>query len=109
MNALARLKDYIQAVLKRPAMYGVSSVDDIALIIRGYKQACSESGLQEVVVFFDGFNAHVASELGDTTQSWEKVIRFQSGGALDSIRLFGDLYNAFLNPSAGASVRRGEE
>lgn len=78
-------------------MYGVASVEDIWLIVQGYKQACQAEDFQEVAEFMAAFQRHVEREMnGSENNSWNRLILFHSGGALDSIRLFEDLYNGFM-------------
>ena len=91
-----KLIELITAITKRPAMYGVNKVEDIALIILGYTACSAVMGNNESdfnTEFKSFINTHFAMT-GD--HDWPRLIRFHSGGNLHSIELFSFLFSKYL-------------
>ena len=91
-----KLIELIKGIIKRPAMYGVNSVEDIALIIFGFNFCASASQGKETdfnAKFRSYINKHFEMS-GDN--DWPRIIRFHSGGNLHSVELFSILFSQYL-------------
>lgn len=99
-DCLERLFELIQATVKRPAMYCVSKVEDIALIIFGYTWALTKDETSAIADFRENFrdfvNEHFAEDFtSKKDHDWARLIRFYSAGDMHSVELFGQLFEQF--------------
>jgi hypothetical protein len=97
--------DLIEAIIHRPAMYQVESVEGLALVFFGYDYACNTD---EISLFINGFkeftNNHLESK---SSVSWERLIRFNSGGNTHSLELFYKIFKMYLESCSSPSSREG--
>lgn len=99
-KSIDKLFELIYAIIKRPAMYQVSKVEDLYLVIFGY--TCAIKGDESVYIqsfreeFRDFVNEHFAEDFtAKKDHDWVRLIRFYSAGDIHSIELFGQLFEQF--------------
>jgi hypothetical protein len=100
-EAFDRFVQTISAVVKRPAMYGVSNVEGINLFILGFQFGCSGAENRIVLEFCSGFREFINQEHAEEFSNkrdydWPRLIRFYSAGDMGSIELFGRWFDAFV-------------
>ncbi|WP_426671442.1 hypothetical protein ACPPVU_09410 [Mucilaginibacter sp. McL0603] len=96
-KAVDKLFELISAIVKRPAMYQVSKVEDIYLVIFGY---LAGSKYELLNIFHENFrifvNEHFKEDfVSKSDYDWPRLIRFYSAGDKHSIELFGQLFEQF--------------
>jgi len=99
-HSINKLTDLIVAIIKRPAMYQVSNVEDIYLIVFGYSWAIPSIEPDIFDTFLQGFKNFVNEYFAEDFSSkkdydWSRLIRFYSAGDSHSIELFGKLFEQF--------------
>ena len=86
------LKDFIKlinAITDRPGMYMVNNVENLALVIWGYKCACNSSDRDLLEKFMEDFKKSVNQrfETEDAIE-WVRLIRFHGFGGWEYIEPF---------------------
>lgn len=95
---LDKLFKLILSITERPAMYQVSKVEDIYLVIFGYLTGCQSDSLNDFHENFRAFvNKHFAEDFTSKSDyDWPRLIRFYSAGDKHSVELFGQLFNEYV-------------
>jgi hypothetical protein len=75
----------------------VNNVEDLALVIWGYKCACNNSDRDLLENFMDDFKKSVnqSFETKDAIE-WVRLIRFHGFGDANTLRLFKSVFNEFI-------------
>jgi hypothetical protein len=94
------LKDFIKlikAITDRPGMYMINNVEDLALVIWGYKCACNSSDRELLESFMDDFKKSVNKrfETKDAIE-WVRLIRFHGFGDGNTLNLFKSVFDEFI-------------
>lgn len=94
------LKDFIKlikAIADRPGMYMINNVEDVALVIWGYKSACKSSNRDLLENFMDDFKKSVNQRF-ETIEpiEWVRLIRFHGFGDGNTLSLFKSVFNEFI-------------
>lgn len=94
------LKDFIKlinVITDRPGMYMVNNVEDIALVIWGYKSACNASDRELLEKLMEDFKKSV-NERYETKEAieWVRLIRFHGFGDGNTLNLFKLAFNEFI-------------
>lgn len=101
-KAQRKFIDFIQSRTKRPAMYGAGRVEDIWIMAFAYLHALSDEDKEPISKTLSEFREFVNKHFKTKSDySWERLIRFHSGGDLHSIELFSSLFNEFLKKHKG--------
>ncbi len=89
---------FISHICKRPAMFAVSGVEDLNLVIFGYQCGLGQTPMaREVSDFMFEFRKLVNKRYGSRKDyHWAKLIRFHSGSDSHTIEIFAKLFNALI-------------
>ena len=97
MKGVEDLKEFLLAVVKRPAMYHVNSVNDLSWFVLGFQQALTGSDLDELVIFMNDFRRFVNETMqSDADHAWHRLILFNSSDDAHSVQQFGALFTEFI-------------
>lgn len=96
--------EFVKAVSRRPGMFLVNNVEDIGLVILGYKQACSfhserYSCIDEIMHDFQ----KIINDHFNTTEdlAWVSLIRFHCVSNAATLDFFNLKFNEFASAFAG--------
>ncbi|RKR81590.1 hypothetical protein BDD43_1739 [Mucilaginibacter gracilis] len=100
-EAFNRFYDWVAAILKRPQMFGVESVNDLSLVIMGIMFA--SGSLANIASDFNhSFKIYVNKNHADdfkskkTDYDWVRLVRLYSSGNKASLELFERWFNDFV-------------
>ncbi len=97
-NVQKRFVEFILAVVKRPAMFHVSKVEDIWIMTLAYQHALLGNENKTINDILSGFRTYVNKHYKTTSDhSWERLIRFHCASESHSIELFSTLFNEYLS------------
>ena len=100
-NDLQRFIELIQAINKRPGMFGVSKVEHVQLVILGFTRGAPYN--ESVSGFISELDQFVRNNYGENKEfQWVKLIRLYCGGDWDSLKQFSRLFDEFLEARNGA-------
>ncbi len=98
MKRINHFIKFINAINERPGMYGVNRVEEMGLVILGYKYAIFEKEenelLTQFMVEFREFVNHRYEHKDNF--DWVKLIRLYSGSDSHTREMFADLFNQFI-------------
>lgn len=87
--------EFVKALIQRPAMYGISRVEDFDLVFLGYITAEKEHNI-EISNFLIGFRKYVNYQFDLNQEAeWYRIIRFYSSSESNSITLFARYFNEY--------------
>jgi hypothetical protein len=100
MENIKALRDFvslINAILERPGMFLVNNVENLSLVILGYKMACKDTCVELLNNFLNDFKKYV-NERSDFKEDidWVRLIRFHGVGDKNTLDLFKRNFNDFL-------------
>jgi hypothetical protein len=96
-KVLADFVKLINAIADKPGMYMVNNVEDLALVIWGYKRACNARDRELLENLMDDFKKSV-NERFETKEvvEWVRLIRFYGFGDSNTLSLFKLAFNDFI-------------
>lgn len=99
---------FINSILERPGMFLVNNVENLALVILGYKVACKDTYVGVLNNFMDDFKKYV-NERSDFKEEvdWVRLIRFYGVGDKNTLDLFKRNFNDFLFINYPALLENG--
>lgn len=96
----ANFLTFINAICERPGMYQISKVEDIGLLIFGYKSgllSCSDQ-YETVSNLISQFNEFINKEFTTNEEiDWVRLIRFHGNGDKNSLDLFKEKFKRFIS------------
>ena len=96
MNHLNKAKfiNLISGVLKTPGLFQVNRIEDLDLIITGYKCAVNEVELED---FIADFRAYVNKRFESSEDvHWVRWIRFRAASDMHSLELGKSVFSEFI-------------
>ena len=90
--------DFVRSIIKRPALFEINKIEDLAFILSGYLSALSGEEKKGVFIFLKDFKHFVCRHFKFKKDStWQRLIRFYSGSDNNSLSLFNKLFEGFLD------------
>ncbi|RFM32356.1 hypothetical protein [Chitinophaga silvisoli] len=96
-NDLENFIKLINAITDRPGMYMVNNVEDLALVILGYKHACIASDRELLDKLIEDFSKSL-NERFETKEAieWVRLIRYHGFGDGNTLSLFKLAFDEFI-------------
>lgn len=89
--------DFVNMILKRPAMYQVNKVEDLWLVMFGYQCSLSEGANKNIGDMLLDFRKFVNKDFDSKEDfSWDKLVRLYSGSDSHSLELFNQVFSQFI-------------
>src|ERR1700742_3175503 len=98
-NSIEKLIELVNDILRKPAMYEINNVEDLGLVIWGFKSATYliKSEGEALTEFMTSFREFANKKFNSPIDSnWPRIIRFYSSGDIGSLELFKITFNEFL-------------
>lgn len=106
-KSLKEFIDFINVITERPGMFEITNVNDLGLVILGYKNCRCLTSVEVDAIdrLFEEFYIFLNKEFEMKNNStWVRLIRFISGENKVSIELFRVKFNQFLEASFFAAT-----
>ena len=92
LKPLFKMLDYVN---DRPGMFRVENVKDLSFLILGYSMSAIED---KDLAYFENFSEFVQNKFQITNgQNWCQIIEFYSSSNLNSLELFRNCLNEFID------------
>src|SRR4051812_27537205 len=105
------LKDFIvliNAIIKRPGMFMVNNVENLGLVIFGFKCACNDANRELLDNLLDGFKKNVNERFETKEDSdWVRLIRFYGVGDNNTLQLFELAFDSFISSNYSDFLEEG--
>lgn len=98
-KSLKEFIDFINSITERPGMFEITNINDLGLVIFGYKncQCLSKNDADAIDLLFNEFHIFLIKEFEVSyISTWIRLIRFVSGENKASVDLFKLKFNEFL-------------
>lgn len=98
-KTISNFSSFINSICERPGMYQINKVEDIGLLIFGYKSgllSCSDE-YETVSNLINQFNEFINKEFTTNEEiDWVRLIRFHGNGDKNSLDLFKEKFKRFI-------------
>jgi len=96
-NVLKNFIKLINVITDRPGMYMVNNVEDLALVIWGYKCACNAGDRELLENLMDDFKKNVNQRFETKEEiEWVRLFRFHGFGDGNTLSLFKLAFTEFI-------------
>jgi hypothetical protein len=100
-----RFIGFVRSVIQRPALFEVNKIEDMSLIILGFHSGLDHEDQNVIFNFLQNFKKFVRGHFNFEEEStWQRLIRFYSGGDQSSLFLFDKLFEEFIEKNYKSSA-----